>query len=421
MAAIVGAMLLILWRQGSSKPPGPTTDPIARAKEMETDLGLVRSLRFKAPITAQLQTPADFRAYMDRTAEKQATKLEAATVALVELGLLKTTTNLGRAVAETMVTQAAAYYDPATKKFSIVQLPEPGQNRDILLSHELTHGLQDQHFDLTRFIEAPGLTSDEIIARRFVVEGDAMWTSILFAVFVSTGKYTVEREQIRAMRPHLAKLATDDLATMIAALQQQTVGNSDPTIKASIAAMGSLPPIVLFPLLASYMHGSLFVLDVYEKDGAIAVDKLFADPPQSTEQVLHIDRWRSRERPARVTLPELEDAELVLSDVIGELQWRVYFDLWPHDGDGHPEENWGGDRFAVWRAPDGALTTLLATTWDTPAAAKVFHDAYVSTLDARFETSERPLVALRDQDVFVIRGGTQALLDGLVEQTEIER
>jgi hypothetical protein len=322
-----------------------------------------------------------------------------------------------------MVTQAAAYYDTESKRFSIVQLPEPGMNRDVLLSHELTHGLQDQHFDLTKFIEDDTLDSDALIARRFVVEGDAMWTSIVFSVFAVTREYELTGDQLRAMRPQLQKLATSDMSAMIAALQQQmaATGTTDPLIKSSIDAMGSLPPIVLVPLLASYMHGAMFILEVYDKGGWPAVNRLFADPPRSTEQVLHFDRWVAGQQPVHVDLPTFEEGELVISDVIGELQWSVYFSLWPHTGEPNPEHDWGGDRFAVWRDSDGALTLLLATTWDAPSAAKRFYDAYVSTLDTRFKDGERPLVRLRNNDVFIIDGGDDEQMDALVEYTEFER
>jgi hypothetical protein len=417
VTAIIVAMVVILLRQRA-----PTTDPIARTREIEPEVASARGLVLKQSIPAQLQTTADFRAYMDRAASKETAKLRAATTALVALGLLPTTLDLGRAVADTMVTQAAAYYDPETKRFSIVQLPEPGTNRDLVVAHELTHGLQDQHFDLTTFLDGNDLDSDALFARRFVVEGDAMWTSIVFSIYAATKTSEITSAQIDAMRPQLEKFATSDLSAMVGALQQQTASITDPAIRTSIDSMGTLPRIVLVPMLASYMHGSLFVLEVYAKGGWEAVNRLFTDPPLSTEQVLHADRWFAGDGPVRVTLPTIADSELVISDVLGELQWSVYFSLWPHTSGANPERDWGGDRYAVWRDKDSEdLTVLIATTWDTPLAAKTFHDAYVSTLAARFKDREPPLVVSRGQDVFIIDGGDEEQLAAFIEQTAFER
>ncbi len=422
VVAIVVAMFVALYSQKGRKPPR-AVDPVERSAQITPDLAKVRGLALKHAIPAQMQTTAEFRSYMERAAAQDPKKLAAATTGLIALGLLPTGVDLGHAIADTLVTQAAAYYDWEAKRFSIVQLPTDPTNRDVLVSHELTHGLQDQHFDLAAFVDAKDLDTDAAIARRFVVEGDAMMASIAFTVFAATGAYELTRDQTRAMRPQLAKFATSDMTSMIAALQAQSadVVAKDPSLKASFDAMGSLPRIVLVPLLASYMHGAMFILDVYEKGGWTSVNALFTDPPQSTEQVLHPERWFSGDRPVRIDIPDVEDSELVVYDVIGELQWSVYFSLWPHTGD-KPEINWGGDRYAVWRDKEGdELTVLIVTTWDTAYAAKGFHDAYVSTLEARYKDREYPLVVQRAEDVFIIDGGDQEMMDALVKQTQFDR
>ena len=61
--------------------------------------------------------------------------------------------------------------------------PDSDTMLDTMSAHELTHGLQDQHFDLTKYLaEGQKLDDDQLNARRFVVEGDATFTMLLYAI-----------------------------------------------------------------------------------------------------------------------------------------------------------------------------------------------------------------------------------------------
>ncbi|HET7501876.1 MAG TPA: hypothetical protein VFK02_12755, partial [Kofleriaceae bacterium] len=123
----------------------------------------------------------------------------------------------------------------------------------------------------------------------------------------------------------------------------------------------------------------------YQHGGWPSVDQLYRDPPESTEQVLH-PRTKlipTREHPRRVTLARSADPELV-GNVLGELQWQVYFRLWKSPNAAEASEGWGGDRYSVTRRKDGRLIGRIATIWDSDADARQFADAYVATLAARF-------------------------------------
>ncbi len=79
------------------------------------------------------------------------------------------------------------------------------------------------------------------------------------------------------------------------------------------------------------MKGAAFVFAVQEK-GWSAVERLYREyPPQSTEQILHPEKWVARENPSIITWTDikkqkaLKDWELLDDDVIGEIQWRIIF------------------------------------------------------------------------------------------------
>jgi hypothetical protein len=215
-----------------------------------------------------------------------------------------------------------------------------------------------------------------------------MLSSIVYMVFDKTHLSELTPEQVTAMRKKLEEIAALDPPAMVALMRQQASSSShmDPELKKSLDAMETIPRAILVPLIDSYMKGAVLAIDAYDLGGWRAVDALYRDPPESTEQVLHpMERLlKKRDHPRRVTLPKLEDLAMVHSDVIGELEWQVYFSLWKHVGDGHEEQNWGGDRYAVVRTRDGKLVALIATIWDTEYDAKIFFDAYVSTLTTRY-------------------------------------
>ncbi|MDB4956193.1 MAG: hypothetical protein JWO36_3762 [Myxococcales bacterium] len=408
-------------------------DALAHVQEIELTVAKVRGLELQHAVPAEYQSAAEFRAYVHREVSTDPDARNKAT-ALVALGLLPPSVDLARSVEDAYATQAAAYYDTKTKKFLVVMVPATELAFDMLSAHELTHGLQDQHFGLARYLDGK-LDSDARTARRFVVEGDATLAMIMYAVFRKTKLRELSFAQIAALREQLEKMAALDTTAMAAMLKQQAAVSTiaDPDLKKSIDAMDTIPRTILVPLLGSYMKGALVALTAYEHGGWPAVDDLYQHPPESTEQVLHPKERLilSRDRPHHVRLPTFDGYELVASDVIGELQWSVYFSLWKHEGDGHEEQNWGGDRYAVLRGKDGKLMTLIATIWDTEYDATVFYDAYLSTLRARYpegsassdDEGARGLgfdLVRDDHRVYIVDGGDQDVMDVLVDDTTFE-
>lgn len=366
------------------------TDELARVAQIEAAMPGIRRLSLDRPIPASRQTAGDFRAALHRELAG-AKGLEHHATALRALGLIDATTDLTRSMEDVYASQLAAYYSPQAKRFTLVTAPKDPLMFDSVVAHELAHGLQDQHFDLATFIagtkDAP-LSADEQLARKFIVEGDATFTSVVFIAYSKTHQKELTGAQVSAARRELDKLARLDGAGMGRALAQQLTSAKidDPELRRAIDAMPGLPPAILEPVLAPYMKGAALVAAAYDRgEGWYAVDKLFADPPASTEQALHPGErfFVDRDPPRKIVLPTF-DEELLESDVLGELMWSVYFRRWKHTGDAHPEQGWGGDRYGVWKAEDGTIIAGISTRWDSEADAKEFYDAYLSTLAVRY-------------------------------------
>jgi hypothetical protein len=161
----------------------------------------------------------------------------------------------------------------------------------------------------------------------------------------------------------------------------------DPEIKKSVDAMGEIPLTVLVPMIDSYMQGALMVADAFDRGGWKAVDALYTDPPESTEQTLHpaTKLFPTRDHPKAVDFHLASDKPQpeVANVVFGELQWQVYFELWLPAQKAIASEGWGGDRVRVTKNGAGKLTAWIATIWDTQKDADEFKSAYVASLAKR--------------------------------------
>jgi hypothetical protein len=437
VGALASAMVLVIGCKSPEQQPKQEhdDDPLLRIASIETKLARVRGLKFESSVQGSRQTASDFRKHVRRMVEKEGSRVDDRTVALVALGLLPKSVDLGLAVENEYATQAAAYYSPEDKRYYLVTVPERNDVLETISAHELTHALQDQHFGVAQYLRGAD-DSDAQVARKFVVEGDATLAQVAYEVYDATQLTELTSKQLEVMRTTIEQMTALDPAAMVAKLRQQLSATShmDPELKKSLDALDTIPLTVLVPFLDSYWQGALLALDAYERGGWRAVDALYRDPPESTEQVLHPKErlLGVRDHPRRVTLPQLGQYELVATDVIGELQWSIYFSLWKHAGGGHEEQNWGGDRFAVVRDRAGKVIALVATIWDTEYDAKVFYDAYVATLNTRYGAAptvaddrafvkhgdDTASVLRRGDRVFIVDGGRDdALISALVDRT----
>ena len=434
-------------------PPKPPDTPETRKQRAEAALGRVatimptlaklRELRFDREVPTKYQTTPEFQAFVRREIAKELPpqRSKDLAAAFAHLGLLTKPVDLATVEEQAMVTQAGAYYDPAAKAFFLVMVPDNELMLDTISAHELTHALQDQHFNLTRFLPPDGsLDDDATTARRFVVEGDATFAMLLYALHGVIGD-KLTPALIASVRGQIEQLAGQDLEALKAQLKSQSAafGMMDGDIKKSIDAMDDIPPAVLVPLLDSYMKGALVALTAYEHGGWAGVDALYGKPPSSSEQVLHpaTKLFPTREEPHRVVLAAAREPEL-RRDVIGELGWKIYFELWKTPGAAEAAAGWGGDRYSVTRRKDGRLIGRVATVWDSPADANQFADAYRASLGARFPGAEiaqvggdvvmqrpegggRLIVRTSAARVFIVDGADEvAAMDALVRTTKID-
>ncbi len=399
---------------------------LSRVNAIQPKLAKLRELPFDHPVPTAYQTTDDFKAFLRREIARDLppAKSEKISSAYFHIGLLQKPTDLGSALEQTMASQAAAYYDPAAKKFFLVMVPDSDVMLDTISAHELTHGLQDQHFDLQKFMAPkPPLDDDQTVARQFLVEGDATFSMFLFLAAEATKSDAGKSLMLSVLKGQIDQFASMDLAAYGQMMKDQAAAfkDMDPELKKSMEAMDQLPPVIIGPLLDAYMKGARVVLTGYDKGGWKMVDALYKAPPESSEQVLHPETklFPTRDHPTKVTLPKLDGEELT-ANVMGEILWQIYFSLWVPDKAKEASEGWGGDRYTVVKRKDGTLLGYLATTWDTEDDATQFEAAYQASLAKRFPSKDRKTKVLRDgKRVFILDGDDDAkLFAQLIKQTK---
>ena len=154
------------------------------------------------------------------------------------------------------------------------------------------------------------------------------------------------------------------------------------------AVLDSMPAILRETLLYPYTTGAFYVQAAQAAGGWQAVDDFYARLPESTEQILHPDKYQAGEAPVAVTVPKDLAKDLgtgwsvPLEDTFGEFQMGI----WLREGGveataaNDAAAGWGGDRLAVIDGPDGAWALAMQTAWDTPEDAAAFETAASTAL-----------------------------------------
>jgi hypothetical protein len=406
-----------LCAQDTAPATQPPVDPVALAAKVQQDVEAIRGLPFKHPIPLAKQSPEDFGRYLDREMTEAVPEAVSEHFGKIvrRLGLYRgpEIQDFRGMMRTVMTSQAAAYYDPETKRIYILSGTGNEIELGVIYAHELYHGMQDQYFDLNAYLPTKTkLDGDHALARQAVVEGEATYIHTLWVIRRMTNGMPPRALIAPAIRMQ-ADLTIDQMRSM--------VGDS---AKEAMAEIDNIPPFILETLLGNYLKGAAFVFAVQEQ-GWPAVEKLYKEyPPQSTEQILHPEKWLAREGPATITWPDfrkvpaLKDWELIDDDVLGEIQWRIIFNVQGQQATSEAAAaGWDADRYAVFKRKGSDETLLLLrTSWDSEAEATQFADTYRRALTVKYEGASDPVrVEQQGAEVFIVEGGRKADLDALIQ------
>ncbi len=326
--------------------PAPKTKEDALVAKMLTRVSKQRGLAVKRPVAGKkLERAAligKIRDKVDKEIPPEAVTLEGDTLKLygfvpVDMDYLDTTMKLLEA-------QLAGFYEPKDETMYLAGDLD-GINGDLTLAHELEHALQDQHYDLKKHSGYRPGHGDEQAAFSGLCEGDA--TSVMLDMMlhkVSKSKNAFDLD--------------DD------ALEEQIAGGveKDPSTK-------NIPHIMKADLASPYVYGTRFVHALRRTGGWASVNRAFTQPPVTTEQLLHPEKWARNEAAVRVEPPPApgKDWKRTDDDTSGELGLALGFAEWSTKVEGFRlAEGWGGDRDATYTQGD-KLVNIMRVEYDATA------------------------------------------------------
>ena len=337
--------------------PGPSQDLSAVYQTIEDQTVEIRRLQPKRPVQPTLLDDAGIKRLTRDQFDKDNPPAEIAANERMykALGMLPADASLHDLYVELLGSQVAGLYDPTDKHLYVVAKNGTlGPAEKVTFSHEFTHALQDQNFDLgTLKLDEVG-HGDQSLARLSLVEGDA---TVEMSIWQTQHLTAAEQAQILA----------------------QSTG--DPSLGQLLAK----PPILRESLLFPYIQGLTFVGGLVRAGSAwSAVNAAYKNPPASTEQILHPEKYTAHEQPIAVQLPAGLAGRLgagwssALEDTFGEFQFQVWLaqntDIGASAADA-AAAGWGGDRIAVLDGPSDAWGVILRTQWDTAKDASEFESA----------------------------------------------
>lgn len=350
---IAGAALslsLLLGAGGVMATQMPEYDRIT------SDVEALRELDLLQPLDIEVQSRQELQDWLQESLQDYPIHEQQADVRILAIfGLVDPDTDLGALQTGILGEQIAGYYDPETKAMVVVQSAdgeELSANDEITFAHEVVHALQDQHFDLLAVQGDPEtMADDQYLAISSLIEGDASVGQVYYLID----------------NPDLLKAVQDELANY------------------ESPALDAAPLFYSETLLFPYDQGSLFVAAIQQDGGWEAVDAMFADPPVSTEQILHPEKYIEKEAPIDVTVDDptvaLGDGWTVLDDnVMGEFITDVFLRNGGADkSDARAaSEGWGGDAYVV-VGNDSETAFTWTSTWDTADDADEFFSVLVDT------------------------------------------
>ena len=341
-------------------------------REIETSLQSLRDvtgLQAKKRVDYDLITRDKVNQFLKERV-KDAVKpeeLRAEEITLKKFGFVPPDFDLAKSTVDLLTEQAAAFYDYHKKKLFLTDWA-PSAMQQTALVHELAHALADQNFNLERFINKGGKSDDSELARMAVMEGQATWL----------------------MTEVLARNAGLSLKSNPGLLEAAT-GGGDPG--AQFPVFNSVPLYLRETLVFPYTEGARFQHAVFEKLGKQAFAEVFRRPPDTSQQILHPEKYFAHTQPAMPPFPRLslgkgykDLAEGMLGELDHAILIRQFGDTAQADA---LAPHWTGGRYLlVENRAKSRIVLQYVSEWDSPDAARDFFAFYKQVLRKKWTKME---------------------------------
>ena len=321
------------------------------------------------PVKFTTMSKAQFRAlYHKRMKEEQDPREIRGEVLFLKLfGLVPDDFDYEKTVLDLLSEQAWALYDFKRKTLYLSDWAPPDA-REFALLHELVHAIDDQNFNLMKYVEG-AKESEQQLARLAAIEGQASWVMTEWA-----------------MRQSGRSLVGNRLLAIATASATRVEASQFPVYE-------STPLYFRETLIFPYTDGLMFQHDMIDRFGTEGLKRVFRLPPQNTQQVLQPDLYLEGLSPE---LPELPPIELpkgfkaVYDGTFGQLDHRILLEH--HLGDAHRGDlldKWRGSQFEVFeRRRTGESALRYAVRWEDTDAAREYYHLYREVCERKWNGLE---------------------------------
>lgn len=410
--------------QQQAVPPGsmpPPTTPqsaafLQAADQVLAQMSKLLSLPILSPLKKSIRSREEIRAYLLRQEQedKNSAKRYADQKTMEKFGLLPKNYPLEQTLLKVLTEQIAGLYDPKGHEFLIADWINPADQR-MVMAHELTHALMDQHFHIEKWTDAAKPDDDAELARDAVIEGSAIAAMLDY--------------KLNELGDHLTVRNLPDIDPSL------LMGDPDTS-----PVFSKAPKIIQDSLLFPYLAGTKFTQDVLKAtNGWPNFYKVFQDPPVSTQQIMHPELYFAHVQPPKITLPETKGViptewKKLDENKMGEFGvLEVMKQFLSKNRATNLAASWSSDRYAIFENQKDKRTLLLfQVRLASDAEAASFFGGYRDVLKRRYDDRKNPFegpnffsfnspdggVFLRcfAADCMVLDGGTRPMFDRLTRE-----
>jgi hypothetical protein len=368
-----------------------------RANQVESGLERLRGLDFTSnvPIVVETRDQAEQILTREITRDHTDRELRIGGESGAMVGLYPPGMDLKAQTLKLLRDQIAGFYDAHGKRMVLVNsdtdlgfwngAAEFVARRDIvgemLLAHELTHALQDQHFHIEKMLDRVDDNDDRMLALKAVAEGDATLAGFGYVA--------------GNLDAHTVDLVVSDLANL-----PQTFAAQSPNVPVGLSG----------PMLFQYSEGTRFVAEAYKRGGWAAVNALYRNPPQSSQQIMQPELYFDRPSPpAKI---EINGYQNVLrgwtkadDDTYGEflLQLILQRGIGKIPAASALVRQWHGDHMVV-LSQGQKLTILWMIAFRNARSAEEFSEAYGDVLNNLRGEHDPHRIECRAGNVLIVIG-----------------
>lgn len=408
-AAAIAALLIALarasgpaWQAASQEAsPADLRSLLSTADDIFHEMSQITGLPAKAPLKKRIVSRPEMKRYLTEDVEQEYTprEIHQQEATLQAFGLVSSEFDLKKFFITFYTEQAAGVYDPRQKTMLIADWVPPAMQK-MVLSHELTHALQDQSFDLWAFQHAVKEDDDATGARQAVVEGYAT----------------------AAMLQEMIKPASLGNLPGLAPLLNSMIEKP----MAEFPAYSSAPFFFRYSALFPYSEGIAFMQVGLAQGGWKRLNRLFDQPPSTTKQIFEPDLYFGSlgltvqggapgteitssvpsatsgatktsasgpaATPVKISLPHappLDQApglSLLVDNTLGQLGYYCLLGQFVSEDEARKlAPSWLADRYLIYEnASTHSLSLVARSRWSSSETALAFSRDYRTILEKKF-------------------------------------